>query len=153
MKPGTRSSFTQTDLFFKWDTWKIWRQWGSGSARTRVETLPIYWCLVTLITHFSQGTTSPARPEMLHNQGAGAHFSPLAASVREHTRGLGKDRERKKKKRRGQFVHPEHFSLAGTCQPYEPNAGREIQSSPGCSATAGPPGQLRGVLQGNLSTQ
>lgn len=26
-KPDIRSSFIQTDLVFKWDTWKIWKQW------------------------------------------------------------------------------------------------------------------------------
>lgn len=33
------------------------------------------------------------------------------------------------------------------------NTSHEIQSSPGCCATAGPPGQLRGAFEGSLSTQ
>lgn len=33
------------------------------------------------------------------------------------------------------------------------DSSHEIQSSPGCYATPGPPGQLRSVFEGNLSTQ
>lgn len=50
---------------------------------------------------------------------------------------------------------------SGTRQPYSKLMGTttfqtapdKIQSRPGCYTTTGPPGQLRGVSEGNLSTQ
>lgn len=106
---------------------------------------------------------------------AGARFPPLlAASERENTGGLGKEREQEEEG--GEFMHPVQFfpgweapaAAEGPAQPprdppalqqtrgrcrLPANAGHEIQSSPGCYAIAGPPGQLRGVFEGNLSTQ
>ena len=39
------------------------------------------------------------------------------------------------------------------CHHLPANTSHEIQSNPGCYATAGPPGQHRGVFEGNLSMQ